>query len=199
VLICAFGAFLLIDARFRRIQATATARLAEAREKAVSNPGQAHYAWEIARIKLEAYFDRNLVQVNLVFWVAVLVIAVGFGFVLAGVVLCFRAPDKIGAPLVAAISGIITQFIGATVLVIYRSTMAQANEFMTVLEGINTVDMAMQVLDRIPETDVGLKNQVRAQIISLLLNHRNMSATLPGIGSGASAAKAASDSVLKQG
>jgi len=40
--------------------------------------------------------------------------------------------------------------IGVTFMVIYRSTMAQANQFMEVLERINTVGMAVQILDTIP-------------------------------------------------
>ena len=53
-------------------------------------------------------------------------------------------------------------------MVIYRSTMAQANGFMTVLERINAVGMAVQILDSMPEgTD--LKNSTRAQMVLLLL------------------------------
>jgi TRADD-N domain-containing protein len=79
-------------------------------------------------------------------------------------------PEVTPAAKVAALSGIITQFIGATFLVIHRSTMAQANEFMTVLERINTVGMAVQVLDSIPETNAALKDKTRAEIVRLLLS-----------------------------
>jgi len=147
-------------------------RFLEAKRQADANPEQARFAWDLARVKLEAYFDRNLVQVNLVFWLAVVVMAVGFSFVLAGIVLSYRQQLSTNAhpatPIVAAVSGIITQFIGATFMVIYRSTMAQANEFMTVLERINNAGMAVQVLDALPEgTD--LKNSTRAHIAMLLL------------------------------
>jgi TRADD-N domain-containing protein len=70
----------------------------------------------------------------------------------------------------AACSGIITEFIGVTFMVIYRSTMAQANQFMEVLERINTVGMAVQILDAIPEQETQLKNSTRAEIVSLLLS-----------------------------
>jgi len=84
--------------------------------------------------------------------------AVGFSFVLAGIVLSYRQQLSTNAhpatPIVAAVSGIITQFIGATFMVIYRSTMAQANEFMTVLERINNAGMAVQVLDALPEEQI---------------------------------------------
>lgn len=168
-----FGLFLWTERHLRLAHEKAEHRLAMAREQVAANPGQARFAWDLARVKLEAYFDRNLIQVNLVFWFAVLVMAVGFAFVLAGIVFAWRQ-GGVGGPngyvsVVAAGSGIITQFIGATFLVIYRSTMAQASGFMTVLERINNVGMAVQVLDALPEgTD--LKNTARAQIATLLLN-----------------------------
>ena len=78
------------------------------------------------------------------------------------------APTIIPPAWIASISGLITQFIGATFMVIYRSTMAQANEFVTVLDRINTVGMAMKVLDQIPDED-RTKNSAREHLISLLL------------------------------
>src|SRR5579864_3792770 len=99
------------------------------------------------RVKLEAYFDRNLSQVRMIFFVAVPVMVVGFAFVMWGVTLAISKPDSIKTSYIATISGIITEFIGVTFMVIYRSTMAQANQFMDVLERINTVGMAVQILD----------------------------------------------------
>jgi hypothetical protein len=177
-LICTLTILLFVQRRFGDITARAEAQMAEASERARNNPEESHYAWEIARIKLEAYFDRNLIQVNLVFWVAVAVVTVGFAFVLAGIVLCFRDPSHIGTPLVAAISGVITQFIGATFMVIYRSTMKQANDFMAVLERINIVNMAAQVLNGIPDASAELKNEVRARMVGLLLDRGAMPAPI---------------------
>jgi cytochrome c biogenesis protein CcdA len=92
---------------------------------------------------------------------------VGFGFVLWGVWLAIKTPGQ-NTAWVAAISGIITEFIGVTFMVIYRSTMSQANSFMQVLERINTVGMAVQILDSIPDADAQLKNTTRAELVSLL-------------------------------
>jgi hypothetical protein len=41
---------------------------------------------------------------------------------------------------------------------------------MSVLERINTVGMAVQVLDSIPETNAALKDKTRAEIVALLLS-----------------------------
>jgi hypothetical protein len=145
-------------------------KIAEAQLRAEQEPTKAKPAWDAAQLRLEAYFDTNLSQVRQVFWLAVIMMMVGFGFVLAAVVMSLNQPKVTPAALVAGLSGVITQFIGATFLVIYKSTMAQANEFMSVLERINTVGMAVQVLDSIPETNAALKDKTRAEIVALLLS-----------------------------
>ena len=138
--------------------------------KAEKEPEKTKFAWDLARVKLEAYFDRNLSQVRMIFFVAVFVMMVGFGFILWGVSHGVTNPESLKTSYLAAISGIITEFIGVTFMVIYRSTMAQANQFMEVLERINTVGMAVQILDAIPDKETQLKNSTRAEIVSLLLS-----------------------------
>jgi len=147
--------------------------------RAEKEPEKTRFAWDLARVKLEAYFDRNLSQVRMIFVVAVGVMLVGFGFILWGVSHAVSNPESVKTSYLAAISGIITEFIGVTFMVIYRSTMAQANQFMEVLERINTVGMAVQILDAIPEQETQLKNSTRAEIVSLLLsvNARSKSST----------------------
>ena len=135
--------------------------------KAENQPEKAKFAWELASAKLESYFDRNLMQVYSIFIIAIVAMIVGFGFMLWGVWLALRNPGQ-NTSWIAAISGIITEFIGATFMVIYRSTMAQANAFMQVLERINTVGMAVQILDSIPDSESQLKNSMRAELVNLL-------------------------------
>ena len=97
---------------------------------------------------------------------------VGFGFVLWGIWIAIRTPGQSTA-WIAAISGIVTQFIAVTFMVIYRSTMSQATMFMRVLERINAVGMAVQIVDSIPDSDAQLKNSTRASLVTLLLSDRN--------------------------
>jgi hypothetical protein len=139
-----------------------TERIKEAENKAEAVPEKARFAWDVARIKLEAYFDRNLSQVNQIFYFAVIVMIIGFSFVLWAVRLSVGQPKVTPISLVAAIAGTIPEFIGTTFMVVYRSTMAQANNFMSVLERINTVGMAVQVLDSMPDGEA--KNAVRGQM-----------------------------------
>jgi hypothetical protein len=170
-----FLALFLLHSMNRRWQQEEQ-QLKDAQTRAAENSEQASPTWEFAGTNLQQYFTRNLAQVRQVFYVSVGVMLVGFAFVLYGVyeqiALVHVDPNHISPPTwVASISGIITQFIGATFMVIYRSTMAQANEFVTVLDRINTVGIAVKVLDQIPNTDTE-KNAARADFIGLLLGSR---------------------------
>ena len=156
---------LVVDWRIRTANKRREEKVARAKELADKNPEHTRFAWQLARTRLENYFDRNLFQVNLVFWLAVCAMTAGFLVVLWGVRNTLEG-GKGGE--IAAGAGVITQFLGATFMVIYRSTMQQANDFMTVLDRINNVGMAMQVLIRYSDEPARL-NEVRAKIVDRLL------------------------------
>ena len=143
-------------------------QIAKVESEAEREPERVKFAWDLARIKLEAYFDRNLSQVNAIFIVSVAVMVIGFGLMAYAVVISLTHPQSTAA-YVSAICGIITEFIGATFMAIYRSTIAQASSFMTILERINAVGMAVQILDSIPDQEIELKNKTRSEIVKLLL------------------------------
>lgn len=112
---------------------------------------------------LEKYYDRNLAQVNQIFVFSVVVMTAGFILItipiinpnrfliaqnqnLEGIENPQLSSHKQLIPL-AVISGIITEFIGATFLIIYRSTINQAIRYTESLERVNSVGMAIQILD----------------------------------------------------
>jgi hypothetical protein len=61
-------------------------------------------------------------------------------------------------------------------MLIYRSTMLQATQFMSVLERINTVGMTVQILDAMGDSP-HLKDATRVDIIRLLLAHPSAQAS----------------------
>jgi hypothetical protein len=171
--------------------------LEEARKRAETEPEKAKPAWDLGRIKLELYFDRNLSQIKYIFMLSVGVMVVGFAFVLAGIFLAFNpvvstgvvAADRATVPtqatavtpaVIGGVAGIITEFIGTTFLFIYRSTIQQAASYTRTLERINSVGMAMQILDTISEGSSELKDKTRAEIVKLLLSPSGVSAELGG-------------------
>lgn len=139
-------------------------------ERASEQPEKLKPAWEAARLRLESYFDGNLKQVNAIFYLGVAVMIVGFLFVLYGINRSLNDSRAVPISLVAAAAGIVTEFIGATFMLIYRSTLQQASSYMSILERINSVGMAVQILDSIigNETE-DLKNATRAELVRILL------------------------------
>ena len=95
---------------------------------------------------------------------------VGFVIVGYGVVRVYQSPENLKPSIVVTLSGVLVEFIATTFLLIYRSTMEQAKDYVTILERINAVGMSVQILESI-ETDVdNLRDKTRAQVARDLLS-----------------------------
>ena len=143
-------------------------RIERAEQRVEEDPHATQAAWDLARIKLESYLDRNLMQVRSIFWLTVLVMMIGFSFVGIGVYKIHDDQDGLNASIVTACSGILINFIGATFLVIYRATMAQARDYVNVLERINAVGMSVQILETLAQDDE-LRSKTTAEVAKQLL------------------------------
>jgi hypothetical protein len=138
-------------------------------ERASKNPEQAAPAWELARLNLEKYLDRNLGQVKWIFLLVVAVMSCGFGIIIYGIWRLYQAPTEITPALISAASGILSQFIGATFLFIYRSTLAQAKDYVAMLERINAVGMSVQILDGLERSNPDLRDKAKVTVAQELL------------------------------
>ncbi|MGE8400022.1 MAG: TRADD-N-associated membrane domain-containing protein [Delftia tsuruhatensis] len=145
-------------------------KLEKAKEDVHKYPEKPQLAWDLARVKLESYLDRNLNQVNSIYWLTLFVMSCGFSLTGYGVYQAFQDPEKLPVSIVSAASGVIITFIGGTFLIIYKSTLAQSREYVTVLERINAVGMAVQVISTIAENNTELKSQTQAELAKSLLS-----------------------------
>jgi hypothetical protein len=155
-------------------------KIAKAESKLEAQPEKSKPAWDLARATLEQYFNRNLSQITAIFWLSVCVMLIGFGIIAWGIIWeIYRAfhpqinqpQGMLGPAAIASLSGVITEFIGASFLFIYRSTIHQAVNYSMTLERINSVGMAMQILDTIPEEPKSddLKSKTKATLVELLI------------------------------
>jgi uncharacterized membrane protein (DUF485 family) len=149
--------------------AEAAAQIEEVEQRAREHPDQPRAAWDLARIKLESYLDRNLLQVSWIYFLVLLIMVAGFVLVGLGIWHVYAAPDNFKPSVLAAVSGVVVQFIGATFLLIYKSTMEQARDYVTVLERINAVGMSIQILESIEGAEPQMRNDARSQIARDLL------------------------------
>lgn len=110
-------------------------KIEEVEQRVREHPEKPQLAWDLARTKLESYLDRNLSQVRSIYWLTLLVMFVGFGFILYGLYHAFQSPDKLPVSIVASASGVLVSFIGGSFLLIYRSILAQSKEYVAVWNG----------------------------------------------------------------
>lgn len=120
-----------------------------AQERVVQNPDKAKPAWDLATAKLEAYLSTNLKQINWIFNLSVIVMIIGFIFLSAAIFLALQNPTSITPAIVAGAGGALTEFIGATFLVLYRSALEHSTNFIKSLDKTSSVGVAMQILDNI--------------------------------------------------
>jgi hypothetical protein len=153
------------------LERTKTAEKIEAvEERFRDNPKETQAAWELAQTKLETYINRNLSQVRSIFWLTVFVMLFGFALITYGVFKAFETPDLLAPSILTACSGLIVNFIGATFLVVFKSTMSQAQEYMGIIERINAVGMSVQILETLDESKHELKDKTTSDIAQKLLD-----------------------------
>lgn len=127
-------------------------------------------AWEVARIKLENYVDQNLMNLRRIYLLTSGVMIGGWILIAAGIWIAYNDHSAWAPATVAASAGALSQFVGSTFLFVYRSTMIQAGQFVSVLERINAVGMSVQILETIGDKDRELTDKARAEIARELLS-----------------------------
>ena len=154
------------ESRQQLAQERAVTNLAE---RARSAPAEPKLAWDLARIKLENYLDRNLRQVSSIYYLVVVVMFFGAALILFGIWKAIQIPGAIAPASLAALAGVIVQIIGGTLMLVYRSTMEQAKDYVVVLERINAVGMSINILEGIKSSDPKLRDTAKVQLAHELL------------------------------
>ncbi len=144
-------------------------RLKVKEEEVQKNPEKTRAAWDLAQEKLENYLDRNLAQVRSIYWLCVIVMLFGFVLIASGAILIYKNPQALNASVLSSISGILVTFLGGTLLFIYKSTMSQAKDYVSMLERINAVGMSLQIIDTLDGANKDMQNQAKADLAKELL------------------------------
>ncbi|MDB5138498.1 MAG: hypothetical protein JWR12_414 [Mucilaginibacter sp.] len=136
--------------------------------KKVQDGKEASPVWELAQLTLNKYYNRNLSQNNWIFYVSVIVMSAGFGLVLYGITLAYKGTNNTFVTIVSTSSGVIVQFIGATFLVIYNSTISQAIQYTASLQRVSAVGTSMKILDSI-KNDETEEMKANAKYVNLMI------------------------------
>jgi len=156
-----------VDARTSQRARDKRVEIAEDRFR--QHPEKPQLAWDLARAKLESYLDRNLGHGRFIFLVTIAVMTCGFAVVVYGLIYAMDHPDHLPVSIVSSVSGVLISFIGGSFLLIYRSIMRQTKDYVSVLERINAVGMALQVIETIPDSSAEIKHATTAGLAKELL------------------------------
>lgn len=102
--------------------------------------------WLSSQITLERYWKRNLDQNSLIFRTSVAASAIGFIVMLASIRVAFIQQSSPTPSILTAVSGALTQIIGATFLFIYRSTAQQGTAYTETLERLTSTGVAWSMI-----------------------------------------------------
>src|SRR5215203_2493461 len=75
--------------------------LAKAESRILEEPEKVKPAWDLARVTLEAYFSRNLRQINSIYWLSVFVMLLGFLIIMFGIYQVSQKPEVITPAILA--------------------------------------------------------------------------------------------------
>ena len=173
-----FYQIVLKEESHRAIIREATEQIRAAEENYRKHPEKPQAAWHLAQTKLEAYLNRNLEHIQRIFQLIVLVIVGGWILIAVGIILLYADITNVSSSILAAASGAISQFIGVTLLLIYRTTIKQANNYVSILEKINVIGMSLQIIDssNLPneESQANARIELSQKILSMYMPDKNI-------------------------
>jgi len=173
-----------LDAQYR-------AQENELQEDADEDPGNIRKAWRADRQFMHNYLARNLRQNRQIFWLSTVLIPIGFVVIVLGAVISIWNGNQniqtattdtafLSVPEWIIIAGLITEFLAATILFIYKSTFAQTSNYFKELARLNVVGIAAQMIDTMDANDDTIKNEaIRDSAIALLRNFSHFNDETP--------------------
>lgn len=128
-------------------------QITKAQNEISSEPNRLRPAWDLAHLTLQKYFNKNISQVNSIYRLSIAVMLIGFFLIVTILIGSIFFEINFEISTIGVVSGIITEFIGATFLFVYRSTVKQAIEHSKSLEDINKVGMSIKIIESIEQND----------------------------------------------
>jgi hypothetical protein len=128
--------------------------------------------WDQANEKLNIYIDKNIAQNSSIFQISVVILIIGFLFILVAIVFAFINPNNLSNTFLISGLGIVNEIIGATFLKLYNDTLNQSSQHTKTLERLTTVGAALEILETLPEADDdSLKNKTKAEVVKMLMDN----------------------------
>jgi hypothetical protein len=129
-------------------------KLAEAEDQAKKNPQSSKPIWEMSYYQRERFIEINIKQNNDIFRLAFRMIVFGLILIILGLSRDFMYPSTDpNVAWAAVIAGLITQFIAATILVIFKLVFQQTMEYFKTVERMASIGVAMTMMDTLSDEE----------------------------------------------
>ncbi len=151
--------------------------ISNAKKKIKETPNEVLPVWDLANATLQKYYNKNIEQVNSIYKLSIAVMIMGFLLIVSILIAGVFYDKEIKNEDIGIIAGIITEFIGATFLFIYKSTITQAIQHSKSLEKINNVGMSIKIIESIENNETNQKDIDGAKIEiakELITTHNNV-------------------------
>lgn len=116
--------------------------------------------------QLNEYYTINKSQSKSAYNFSFFMIFVGFLLIVSAIILGFAVHSQISITLIVGIAGLLSEFIGATALNLYKESNKHVNDFLERLTYLQKVMLAIELVDRVSENK---KEEQLSNIISSLM------------------------------
>jgi len=146
-------------------------KIDKAKQNISEKPKDITPVWDLAYYTLQKYYNKNLSQINSIYKLSIAVMTLGFLLIISILITTIYFQIEVRLESIGIIAGIITEFIGATFLFVYKSTIKQALQHSKSLEDINKLGMSIKIIESITESEMNKEkiNDAKIKIAKKLI------------------------------
>lgn len=156
--------FILGDHKKKVIDKELNDNIDKAKRDITEKPEKIAPVWDLANYTLQKYYNKNLSQIDSIYKLSIAVMIMGFALIVSILIATTYYKIDVKLESIGIIAGIITEFIGATFLFIYKSTITQALQHSKSLEDINNVGMSIKIIESISKVETNKEKLDDAKI-----------------------------------
>lgn len=139
----------------------------EIKKEEKEQPDKIKPTWEYGKVELMEQLEVTKKHIRIIFLCSLIAIIVGLFLIFKIIV-----TEDIGRDIsiLGIIGGVIAEFIGATLLLMYKSLISQLNENLKILERLNFVGIGIKILDTIESDDKKEVNSAKMKLAQQIID-----------------------------
>ena len=130
-------------------------------------PDKIKPTWEYGKVELMEQLEVTKKHIRITFWCSIFAIIGGL-FLIFKIIVTQDLDRDIS--ILGAIGGVIAEFIGGTLLLMYKSLISQLNENLKILERLNFVGIGIKILDTIESDDKEEVNSAKMKLAQQIID-----------------------------